>query len=65
MHKIVISNTTPIFYLNRLGYLELMERLYSEIVIPYAVLEELEMDKRDRLFFGYMVVVLQLKCLLY
>ncbi len=42
MHKIVISNTSPIFYLNRLGYLELMGQLYGEIVIPYGVLEELE-----------------------
>lgn len=42
MHKTVISNTSPIFYLNRLGYLELLERLYGEIVIPYGVLEELE-----------------------
>lgn len=46
MHKIVISNTSPIFYLNRLGYLELMERLYNEIVIPYAVLEELGEGKK-------------------
>lgn len=42
MHRVVISNTSPIFYLNKLGYLNLLERLYGEIVIPYAVLEELE-----------------------
>lgn len=41
MHKIVISNTSPIFYLYRLGYLELMEQLYGEIVIPNGVVEEL------------------------
>lgn len=42
MHKIVISNTSPIFYLNKIGHLELLERLYGEIIIPRAVLEELE-----------------------
>lgn len=33
MHKIVISNTSPIFYLNKIGHLELLKRLYGEIVI--------------------------------
>lgn len=42
MHKIVISNTSPIFYLHRIGLLELLKRLYGEIIIPNAVLEELE-----------------------
>lgn len=42
MHKIIISNTSPIFYLYRLGYLELMEQLYGEIVIPNGVIEELK-----------------------
>ena len=42
MHKIVISNTSPIFYLNKISHLELLKRLYGEIIIPRAVLEELE-----------------------
>jgi len=42
MHKIVISNTSPLFYLNKVGHLELLKRLYGEIIIPRAVLEELE-----------------------
>jgi predicted nucleic acid-binding protein len=46
MPKVVISNTSPIFYLHRLGYLELLERLYGEILIPYAVLEELKEGER-------------------
>lgn len=46
MHKIVISNTSPIFYLHRIGLLELLKRLYGEIIIPNAVLEELEDGKK-------------------
>ena len=42
MHKRVISNTSPIFYLNKISHLELLKRLYGEIIIPRAVLEELE-----------------------
>lgn len=34
MHKIVLSNTSPIFYLNKIGHLELLKRLYGEITIP-------------------------------
>lgn len=37
-----ISNTSPIFYLHRLGHLDLLEKMYGEIVIPNAVLEELD-----------------------
>ena len=47
MHKIVISNTSPIFYLHRVGYLELLEKLYGEIVIPNAVLEELKEGEKE------------------
>ncbi len=46
MHKIVISNTSPIFYLHRIGLLELLRKLYGEIIIPNAVLEELEEGKK-------------------
>lgn len=41
MPDIVISNTSPIFYLHRLGQLELLHRLYGRILIPEAVSEEL------------------------
>ena len=42
MPDIVISNTSPIFYLHRLGRLELLHRLYSRILVPEAVIEELK-----------------------
>lgn len=42
MHKTVIVNTSPLFYLHRLGYFNLLEKLYGEIVIPEAVVAELE-----------------------
>ena len=42
MHKIIIVDTSPIFYLHRLGYLYLFEKLYGEIVVSHAVVVELE-----------------------
>ena len=42
MPDIVISNTSPIFYLHRLGQLELLHRLYGRILVPEAVFEELK-----------------------
>jgi|SRR3972149_4374966 len=46
MRKIVIVNTSPLFYLHRLGYLHLLQKLYNGIVIPSAVANELEEGKR-------------------
>lgn len=46
MHKIVIVNTSPLFYLHRLGYFHILEKLYGEIIVPYAVVTELEEGKR-------------------
>jgi predicted nucleic acid-binding protein len=43
----VISNTSPIFYLHRLGQLELLRKLYQNIVIPNGVIEELKIGKRQ------------------
>ena len=42
MHRNVIVNTSPLFYLHRLGYINLLEKLYTEIVIPEAVVVELK-----------------------
>lgn len=42
MHKIVIVNTSPLFYLHRLGYFHLLKKLYDQIIIPHAVMAELE-----------------------
>lgn len=46
MHNIVIVNTSPIFYLYRLGHLNILEKLYGEIVIPESVFNELEEGRR-------------------
>lgn len=40
----VISNTTPIIALAGIGRLELLHKLYGEVIIPRAVLEEIESE---------------------
>lgn len=47
MPDLVICNTSPLFYLHRLGCLELLQKLYQRIVVPEAVVEELKAG-RDR-----------------
>lgn len=42
MPDIVISNTSPIFYLHRLEQLELLHKLYGRILVPEAVVAELK-----------------------
>lgn len=46
MREMVIVNSSPLFYLHRLGYLHLFQKLYDEIVIPSAVVNELDEGKR-------------------
>ncbi len=43
MHEytLIISDTSPLFYLEQLNQIELLPKLYGEIVIPYAVVDEL------------------------
>ena len=38
---IVVSNTSPIFYLSTIGQLDLLRQLYDEIVIPTTVFQEI------------------------
>lgn len=38
---IIVSNTSPIFYLSSIDQLDLLRQLYGEIVIPVAVLNEI------------------------
>ena len=38
---IVVSNTSPIFYLSTIGQLDLLRQLYDEILIPTAVFNEI------------------------
>ncbi|MGD8779311.1 MAG: DUF3368 domain-containing protein [Ignavibacteria bacterium] len=41
----VVSNTTPIISLLKLGKLEILQQLYSQINIPIAVYQEIEAGK--------------------
>lgn len=42
----VISNTSPLFYLYRIGTLEWLPKIFDEIWIPSAVVEELKEGQR-------------------
>jgi uncharacterized protein len=44
---IVVSNTSPVLNLARIGRLELLHLLYHQVIIPSAVYEELVASKRD------------------
>lgn len=46
----VVSNTTPIISLLKLGRLELLHKLYSQICIPTAVYKEIEAGKTKRYY---------------
>ena len=47
MRKVVV-NTTPLIALSEIGQLDLLRRLYGEIRIPNAVMEEIIVnDKID------------------
>jgi predicted nucleic acid-binding protein len=37
----VISNTSPLFYLHRIGQLDLLRQLYGQVVVPDAVIAEI------------------------
>jgi hypothetical protein len=42
MHEVTIVNTSPLFYLHRLGLLQLLKELYGHITVPEAVKKELK-----------------------
>jgi len=42
MPELVISNTSPLFYLHRLRRLDLLQKLYGRITVPAAVVNELK-----------------------
>lgn len=43
----IICNTSPIQYLHQLGLLELLNKLSSEVVVPSAVLQELNVGRAN------------------
>ena len=44
MHRKVIANTTPLIALADIGHLDLLQKLYGEIMIPRAVLDEIKSE---------------------
>jgi predicted nucleic acid-binding protein len=44
MHK-VVSNTTPIISLLKLSLLDILKQLYTKVIIPNAVYQEIEAEK--------------------
>jgi predicted nucleic acid-binding protein len=43
----VVTNTSPLQYLHTLGQLPLLERLYGAIVVPQAVIDELDVGRQQ------------------
>lgn len=46
---IVVSDTTPLISLLKIGRLDLLEKLFGNVLIPQAVYEELTVDERFKL----------------
>jgi uncharacterized protein len=42
MPEYVISNTSPLFYLHRLRQLDQLQKLYTRLLVPEAVVDELQ-----------------------
>jgi hypothetical protein len=38
---IVVADTSPLNYLVLLGHIEILEKIYAEVVVPQSVLDEL------------------------
>ena len=47
MPEMPIVNTSPIFYLHRLGLLQILNRLYGDVTIPEAVRDESEKGREQ------------------
>ena len=48
-NPVVISNSTPIILLQKIGQLDLLEKLYSKIYIPEAVYREVIIDGFEKI----------------
>ncbi len=46
MHRKIIVNTSPLFYLHRLGRFDIFQKLYREITVPEAVAMELNIGRK-------------------
>jgi predicted nucleic acid-binding protein len=49
MRKTVVSNSTPIIALLDIGHLDILEKLYGEVIIPNAVRSEVTVKDAHRL----------------
>lgn len=56
----VVSNTSPLLYLHQLGRIALLPALYSQVLVPASVVEELaagraagQMSRMLPLFLGH------------
>ncbi len=45
----VISNSTPLIALNKISRLDLLEKVYGEIIIPYGVYEEVILESNMKI----------------
>ena len=45
MPELIISNTSPLFYLYRLRRLDVLQKLYQRLVVPEAVRDELDVGR--------------------
>lgn len=45
--SLVVVNTSPLLYLHQVDSLDLLQKLYGIIIVPPAVLNELEIGKRQ------------------
>ena len=46
---IVVSDTTPLISLLKIDRIDLLEKLFGNVLIPQAVYEELTMDERFKM----------------
>ena len=46
---IVVSDTTPLISLLKINRIDLLEKLFGDVLIPQAVFDELTVDERFRL----------------
>lgn len=43
----IISNTSPLIYLSKIGKLEILKRLFSKVIIPKQVYDEIMKGKKE------------------
>ena len=48
----VVSNTTPLIALADIGHLDLLQKLYGEILIPEAVLNEIKTEPAKKVVYN-------------